>query len=827
MGAAAGKSLQREGDSGKGNMSNVVQEKSKDDDSDRVNYLDGNGADINSPLSGYKANFFQRVNRYPSSSLDPAIESYRNDNMNAHVHGENGSKLESDKKRFHDKPTLSTEQKLNENEMNLSPISRVSAFDEVSPYNPNNASREKLSSTNYGDEDIDQIHDDDLESVAKYIDENRMKSKKRRGFTNKRSPAVKISVHKGDFEADEDETTSLLSYDIGDDDTLLGDEEDKYHLDSASRAHTVSSRPAPFSPTIEPLNNDKSVISKLSPSARRRLSNLRANAESDVVSISLPKVIDSATESKNDGTIKTRSSSIESTNDLTHIRKLMKNSYDVLNDLDASIANLSKNSPSPKGSSTRFPSVGKSNLESSSPTLLSFNDHAELMDKKNAKLIGLQRQKLWSYAHNAQLEREVEALQRQLLELDEALTSPRNHSRQSTKENHNDHGQRGNTKGLNQSEGNVRRPSKEKGKSDTKERISNRKRVIRQHSSINRVGSISDDGGDSDGTGISAISQAMMKKDFERRDTLEIAMESIDDDSFEEILGTGFDLKGLQHDQLRDDNINKANHSNKGASMGYDKPNYLDTKGHSQRDGLKHNSSVNISSQHDIKNAGLKRSSHYDSSDTDNDTDSIISRQRLRKLEQQNASKPQRPPEPSSSSSMSGHHRNHIRHYSTNHIAIATGTQITAAAVSGRPHQTIIQTNHANTEKHGPTIVKETANASLQANRPNLRVRTISTNIDSPSDANLVGHASQPTSTKALSKLRRTSRSESGLSISKPPTTTISKIASSNTPSTFQENIQQQNISPKVVAANIIHPASPRAAKQEQTRDILKRLNRR
>lgn len=43
---------------------------------------------------------------------------------------------------------------------------------------------------------------------------------------------------------------------------------------------------------------------------------------------------------------------------------------------------------------------------------------SELIDQRNKELMGLQKTKIWSYAHNAQLEREVELLQRQLEQLD-------------------------------------------------------------------------------------------------------------------------------------------------------------------------------------------------------------------------------------------------------------------------------------------------------------------------------------------------------------------------------------------------------------------------
>ena len=47
-------------------------------------------------------------------------------------------------------------------------------------------------------------------------------------------------------------------------------------------------------------------------------------------------------------------------------------------------------------------------------------DLGEKIDAQNEMLMDLQRQKVWSYAQNAQLEAEVEALQRQLAAMDES-----------------------------------------------------------------------------------------------------------------------------------------------------------------------------------------------------------------------------------------------------------------------------------------------------------------------------------------------------------------------------------------------------------------------
>ena len=47
-----------------------------------------------------------------------------------------------------------------------------------------------------------------------------------------------------------------------------------------------------------------------------------------------------------------------------------------------------------------------------------YQDFGQKIDAKNESLMGLQRQKIWSYAKNAQLEREVELLQKQLLQME-------------------------------------------------------------------------------------------------------------------------------------------------------------------------------------------------------------------------------------------------------------------------------------------------------------------------------------------------------------------------------------------------------------------------
>ena len=43
-----------------------------------------------------------------------------------------------------------------------------------------------------------------------------------------------------------------------------------------------------------------------------------------------------------------------------------------------------------------------------------YMDPAEIIDEKNEALMGLQRQKVWSYTKNAQLQREVDVLHQQL-----------------------------------------------------------------------------------------------------------------------------------------------------------------------------------------------------------------------------------------------------------------------------------------------------------------------------------------------------------------------------------------------------------------------------
>ena len=47
-----------------------------------------------------------------------------------------------------------------------------------------------------------------------------------------------------------------------------------------------------------------------------------------------------------------------------------------------------------------------------------YMDPGEIIDAKNETLMGLQRQKVWSYAKNAQLQREVDVLQQQLRQIE-------------------------------------------------------------------------------------------------------------------------------------------------------------------------------------------------------------------------------------------------------------------------------------------------------------------------------------------------------------------------------------------------------------------------
>lgn len=95
----------------------------------------------------------------------------------------------------------------------------------------------------------------------------------------------------------------------------------------------------------------------------------------------------------------------------TEIQNLMKDSYDVLLDLEFKIL-------SPTSSSTSILPTKKGNQAN----LNYYADQNEIIDRKNASLLGLQRQKIWSYAHNAQLEREVATLQRHLAEMDKVVS---------------------------------------------------------------------------------------------------------------------------------------------------------------------------------------------------------------------------------------------------------------------------------------------------------------------------------------------------------------------------------------------------------------------
>ena len=71
---------------------------------------------------------------------------------------------------------------------------------------------------------------------------------------------------------------------------------------------------------------------------------------------------------------------------------------------------LLSESESPSGSLTGSPLIGKTGEQ--------YQDIAEKIDSQNDVLMNLQRKKVWSQSHNAKLELEVEALQRQLAQLE-------------------------------------------------------------------------------------------------------------------------------------------------------------------------------------------------------------------------------------------------------------------------------------------------------------------------------------------------------------------------------------------------------------------------
>lgn len=192
-------------------------------------------------------------------------------------------------------------------------------------------------------------------------------------------------------EGDEDETTSLLSY--GDDETFAPEqaelaiiedvlEEDKFEAtdDPSSRPQSSRSRQIPVS--TGGFSDVQSSVSPLAQSHNNYSFNLTSQSHLSVGS---------------------------------GMKSLMKDSYDVLSDLETmQISTPLKMTPNSSQNMISLPSKGSAGYYPST---------GELIDQKNASLLGLQRQKIWSYAQNAQLEREVEVLKRQLAQFDEAFES--------------------------------------------------------------------------------------------------------------------------------------------------------------------------------------------------------------------------------------------------------------------------------------------------------------------------------------------------------------------------------------------------------------------
>jgi hypothetical protein len=300
---------------------------------------------------------------------------------------------------------------------NNSPMSRLSAVDNHSPTFNNkshldiNTGTDKslIEITNLDEED-DQIVDDDLSTVSKYVDEKHRKRKQ--VLKSKRSPISNRSSFRrreDDLsEIDEDDSTSVLSYDIGDDATL-GEDEDKYdshsnRLSKPRRNLSPSSRqqlPSNASPRFSPRKSSSNYFS----SSQEQMQSPEQKSSFS----GFPKI---ASEDKSSSTpVKTSSSRQTSSG----IQSLIKESQDILQDLESMAKHTSSSAVKMKSGHDSV------NLSSSLSRSQQLEGNGDYLDQKNSALIGLQRQKIWSYAHNAQLEREVQDLQRQLADLDSAL----------------------------------------------------------------------------------------------------------------------------------------------------------------------------------------------------------------------------------------------------------------------------------------------------------------------------------------------------------------------------------------------------------------------
>lgn len=271
------------------------------------------------------------------------------------------------------------------------------------------------------DSSLAQLTDADLETLRKYVEENRRKAREE----NTKAAADNAVMTVEEFVEEDpnlndnaqdniDETTSVLSYGDGEEPNAEVDSEgeiDSSHSLMLGRGSSKSNHGEE-----DKMGSSGEILEDLDLPHGYNPDNGR-NSAVKVFPMSQPPSMATPKRKSSEGK---RGQEIEETKEMGIADALAK--FWEIDEIGSIASQLSLGLESPRNSTfSPFSPERQHNRSGVHRSLDSvvtksgqFADRLQKADEKNERLMGLQRQKVMSYTQNAQLEREVEALQRQL-----------------------------------------------------------------------------------------------------------------------------------------------------------------------------------------------------------------------------------------------------------------------------------------------------------------------------------------------------------------------------------------------------------------------------